>query len=55
MMSGLQREQASKTPSQKNRNDSEETTAFLAKKAAEKALEKANLTAKDLDFIVLQL
>ena len=36
----------------KNRNDSEETTAFLAKKAAEKALEKANLTAKDLDFIV---
>ena len=36
----------------KNRNDSEETTAFLAKQAAEKALAKANLTAKDLDFIV---
>ena len=36
----------------KNRNDSEETTAFLAKQAAEKALAKANLTAKDLDFII---
>ena len=36
----------------KNRNDSEETTAVFAKRAAEKALAKANLTAKDLDFIV---
>ena len=30
----------------------EKLHATLAKKAAEKALEKANLTAKDLDFIV---
>jgi len=36
----------------KNRIDSEETTAVYAKRAAEKALEKANLTAKDIDFIV---
>lgn len=36
----------------KNRNDSEETTAFLGFKAAENALKNANLTAKDLDFIV---
>lgn len=36
----------------KNRNDSEETTAFLAFKASEKALQMAGLTAKDIDFIV---
>ncbi|MBC7555657.1 MAG: ketoacyl-ACP synthase III [Chryseobacterium sp.] len=36
----------------KNRNDSEETTAFLGFKAAENALKNANLAAKDLDFIV---
>ena len=36
----------------KNRNDSEETTAVFAKRASEKALEKAGLTAKDIDFIV---
>ena len=36
----------------KNRNDSEETTAFLAFKASEKALKMAEMTAKDLDFIV---
>lgn len=36
----------------KNRNDSEETTSFLAFKASEKALEMAGLTAKDIDFIV---
>lgn len=36
----------------KNRNDSEETTAYLGYKAAEKALEMANLTAKDIDYIV---
>ncbi|WP_417430585.1 3-oxoacyl-ACP synthase III family protein [Halpernia sp.] len=36
----------------KNRNDSEETTAFLGFKAAENALKNSNLTAKDLDFIV---
>lgn len=35
-----------------DRNDSEETTAFLGFKAAESALKNANLTAKDLDFIV---
>lgn len=35
-----------------NRNDSQETTAYLAFRAAEKALEKANMTGKDLDFIV---
>lgn len=36
----------------KNRNDSEETTSFLALKASEKALKMAGLTAADLDFIV---
>ena len=36
----------------KNRNDSEETTAVFAKRASEKAQEKAGLTAKDIDFIV---
>lgn len=36
----------------KNRNDSEETTAFLAKKASEIALKNANLTAKDVDYII---
>lgn len=36
----------------KNRNDSEETTAFLAYKASLNALEKAGLEAKDLDYIV---
>ena len=36
----------------KNRNDSEETTAFLGFKAAENALKNANLSSKDLDFIV---
>ena len=36
----------------KNRNDSEETTAFLGFKAAEIALKNAKISAKDLDFIV---
>lgn len=36
----------------KNRNDSKETTAFLGFKAAENALKNANLTPKDIDFIV---
>ncbi|MFC6269053.1 3-oxoacyl-ACP synthase III family protein [Frigoriflavimonas asaccharolytica] len=36
----------------KNRNDSEETTAFLGFKAAEIALKNANISAKDVDFIV---
>lgn len=35
-----------------DRNDPKETTAFLGFKAAESALKNANLTAKDLDFIV---
>lgn len=36
----------------KNRNDSEETTAFLGFKASEKALKMAEMTAKDIDFII---
>ena len=36
----------------KNREDSEETTAYYAKLASEKALKMAGLTAKDIDFIV---
>ncbi len=36
----------------KNRNDSEETTAFLGFKAAQSALKNAGLEAKDLDYIV---
>ncbi len=36
----------------KNRNDSEETTAYLGFKAAEKAIASAGLTAKDIDYIV---
>lgn len=36
----------------KNRNDADETTAFLAFKASEKALKMAGLTAKDIDYIV---
>ncbi len=36
----------------KNRNDSEETTAYLGFKASEKAIQNAGLTAKDIDFIV---
>lgn len=36
----------------KNRLDSEETTAFYAMKASQKALEMAKLTAKDIDYIV---
>lgn len=36
----------------KNRNDSEETTAFLGYKASLKALENAGLTANDIDYIV---
>lgn len=36
----------------KNRNDSEETTAYLAFKAAKSALKMADMTAKDIDFIV---
>ena len=36
----------------KNRNDSEETTAYLAFRASEMALKNAGLTAKDIDFIV---
>ncbi len=35
-----------------NRNDSQETSAYLGFRASEKALEKAGLTAKDIDFIV---
>lgn len=38
----------------KNRVDSEETTAFYAMKASQKALAMANITAKDIDYIVLQ-
>lgn len=36
----------------KNRNDSEETTAFLGFKAAEAALKMAEMSAKDIDYIV---
>jgi 3-oxoacyl-[acyl-carrier-protein] synthase-3 len=36
----------------KNRNDSQETTAYLAFKASEKAIAGAGLTAKDIDYIV---
>lgn len=36
----------------KNRNDSEETTAYLGFKASEKAIQNAGLTSKDIDFIV---
>ncbi|QIG88193.1 ketoacyl-ACP synthase III [Chryseobacterium sp. POL2] len=36
----------------KNRNDSEETTAFLGCKASEIAIKNANLTAKDIDYII---
>ncbi len=36
----------------KNRNDAEETTAFLGFKAAEMALKNAGMTARDLDYIV---
>lgn len=36
----------------KNRNDAEETTAYLAFKAAEKALKNAGMTAGDLDYII---
>lgn len=40
------------TETQKNRNDSQETAAYLGFKASEKALEHAGLTAKDIDYIV---
>ena len=36
----------------KNRNDSDETTAFLGLKASEMALKNAKISAKDLDFII---
>jgi 3-oxoacyl-[acyl-carrier-protein] synthase-3 len=36
----------------KNRNDSQETAAYLGFKAAEKAIQNAGLTAKDIDYIV---
>lgn len=36
----------------KNRNDSEETAAFLGFKAAQNALKNANINAKDIDYIV---
>lgn len=36
----------------KNRNDSEETTSFLAFKASEIALQNAELSAKDIDYII---
>lgn len=36
----------------KNRNDEDETTAFLGMKAAEMALKNANISAQDLDFII---
>jgi 3-oxoacyl-[acyl-carrier-protein] synthase-3 len=38
----------------KNRNDSQETAAYLGFKASEKAIKNAGLTAKDIDYIVLQ-
>lgn len=36
----------------KNRNDSEETTAYLGFKASEKALKNAGLTSADIDYII---
>lgn len=36
----------------KNRNDSQETAAYLGFKAAEKAIQNAGLTSKDIDYIV---
>lgn len=36
-----------------NRNDSQETTAYLGFKASEKAIANAGLTSKDIDYIVL--
>ena len=36
----------------KNRNDSEETTAYLGFRASENALKMAGLTARDIDYIV---
>jgi len=36
----------------KNKNDSEVTTSYLGKKAAEKAIAKAGITAKDIDYII---
>lgn len=36
----------------KNRNDSEETTAYLGYRAAKKAIENAGLTPKDIDHII---
>lgn len=36
----------------KNRNDADETTAYLGYKAAEMALKNAGMTAQDLDYIV---
>lgn len=36
----------------KNRNDAEETTTYLALKASEKALKMAEISAKDLDYII---
>lgn len=35
-----------------NRNDAEETTAFLGFKASQKALENAGMTAQDIDYII---
>ncbi|MGE4514119.1 MAG: 3-oxoacyl-ACP synthase III family protein, partial [Chryseobacterium sp.] len=35
-----------------NRNDSQETTAYLGFKASEKAIANAGLTSKDIDYIV---
>lgn len=35
-----------------NKYDSQETTSFYGLKAAEKALEKAGMTAKDIDYII---
>ena len=37
----------------KNRVDAEETTSFYGFKASEIALKNANLTAQDIDYIVL--
>lgn len=36
----------------KNRYDSQETSAYLGFKAAEKAIQNAGLTSKDIDYIV---
>lgn len=36
----------------KNINDAEETTAYLGLQASKKAIERAGLTAKDIDYIV---